>query len=38
VNGWVVAIPEIVRVSDTVGELQGDAERLRVTETVLVNG
>lgn len=38
VNGRVVAIPEILLVSDTVGEGQGDGERVRETDTVLVKG
>jgi len=37
-KGIVVAIPEILLVSETVGEGHGDCERVRETDTVLVNG
>jgi hypothetical protein len=38
VMGIVVAIPVLLLVIDTVKELQGDTERVRETEVVLVNG
>ena len=38
VNGWVVAIPEKLLVRETVGEEQGDADRVIDTDGVFVNG
>jgi len=37
-KGIVVAIPEILLVSETVGEGHGDGERVRETDAVLVKG